>query len=609
MGVFLWYRDAMAAKRNIPHLGKLAISLIITISLVVPAAYMLAPTVHRWQILGQLTAERPNTRERALNAVIRRASDDAALRSGAIRKLSRIEDDANFVQLANALDLAGVWSRNHVPDGPWLRWVNMLATDADAASRILAAHQFAKLTELAGDERVRTAMDQLLTDADAEVRYNALIAAATLAAASPEFGNIYEQKVGSATRDAEPTIARHAWILLGLIEPTQGYTANWRTASPEVALAILWAATRTNPATPTPALEALTSAAVPAPVRAAAVYALAQSNAPAAQAALQTVAATPAARIASSNVLEVWRAILSAPASAITLKSAVELVQLPKISRLLEPTVLAAAYRAGDLNLALLWDHPLAGVHTLALLEGQANNAEGALRRDKLQSLADRADLPELLRVAVAASRPVDADLVQLLLPAMRSDDAPLRDVACVVAARSLDDAQNAKLIEVALTDYHDTAKQAGAILAGLTGQKTDLLCERAASEDQWHVQTIMRLGLWMRGQLPEFEAELPALLTRDDLPATTLTLALLHKDVSLGLDRLLAPQREPSMDLVELLDRWRWWVVVSEYLPEQAPPFWVWADPELQQFQIDVLRDWWLIYRAAKRFSDRGAD
>ena len=135
-------------------------------------------------------------------------------------------------------------------------------------------------------------------------------------------------------------------------------------------------------------------------------------------------------------------------------------------------------------------------------------------------------------------------------------------------------------------------------MLAGLTGLQAELLRDRANSEDQWHVQTIMRLGLWMQGQEPSFEAEMPALLTRDDLPATTLLLALLHMDRLGALDRLLAPQREPSVDLVELFDRWRWWVVVEGYLPEDAPPFWVWADPQLQQFQVDVLRDWWLIRR-----------
>ena len=48
----------------------------------------------------------------------------------------------------------------------------------------------------------------------------------------------------------------------------------------------------------------------------------------------------------------------------------------------------------------------------------------------------------------------------------------------------------------------------------------------------------------------------------------------------------------------MELFEHYRWWEVMRAYLPGSAPPFWVWADRELQLFQLDVLRDWYLINR-----------
>ena len=83
-----------------------------------------------------------------------------------------------------------------------------------------------------------------------------------------------------------------------------------------------------------------------------------------------------------------------------------------------------------------------------------------------------------------------------------------------------------------------------------------------------------------------------------DDLPATTILLAKLHRRRAEALDDLLNPRGEPTLDLVELLDHYRWWYVLKHYLPEDAPPFWVWADPQLEQFQIDVLRNWYLVNR-----------
>ena len=53
-------------------------------------------------------------------------------------------------------------------------------------------------------------------------------------------------------------------------------------------------------------------------------------------------------------------------------------------------------------------------------------------------------------------------------------------------------------------------------------------------------------------------------------------------------------------MDLIDLLVHKRWWRVLKKYLPADAPlDLSLWADEEVQQFQIDVLRNWYLLESA----------
>src|SRR5690606_13564304 len=93
-------------------------------------------------------------------------------------------------------------------------------------------------------------------------------------------------------------------------------------------------------------------------------------------------------------------------------------------------------------------------------------------------------------------------------------------------------------------------------------------------------------------------ELDAASLLLRDDLPRSTILLAMLHRDDPAALDHLLNPRGDVGPDVLDLLDRRRWWHVLRRYLPPDAPPLWLWADPELEDFQIDVLRCWWLLHR-----------
>jgi hypothetical protein len=51
------------------------------------------------------------------------------------------------------------------------------------------------------------------------------------------------------------------------------------------------------------------------------------------------------------------------------------------------------------------------------------------------------------------------------------------------------------------------------------------------------------------------------------------------------------------------LFDQLRFWPVLKRYLPG-APPFSMWVDGETQKQQVDILRDWYLIYRPSLQFN-----
>ncbi|MEE9213121.1 MAG: hypothetical protein V3U29_10760 [Phycisphaeraceae bacterium] len=506
----------------------LTATLFVTFTVAMPLSYLVLPHVHRALRLSQLTSTNPHTRQRALQYLIRRASEDDRVVAGAAGQLQAANhdafiqifnaltiarvavdprvvaavvdrmngaDEATFVQLAGLLDGIGQWRRATIPQDVWLRWLNLLAADNDFEVRIRAAQHAADLIYLAADSRLVALLRPLFTDHHEDVRYNSLIAAAELAG-TLEYNQArqrYESLIFTATRDRVTTIASQAWIILGLLDPVSGFEADWRRSPPEVARAVLWAALKTNPHRPAPAVEALEDQSVDPSTRAVAAYALRMNDR-----------------------FEPIDALIDTP-----------------------------------------FDHDAT---------------------------------PKSIGDLFAAEQPT------------------VRDLACIVAADRFSDSRNADLIASLLHDYNDDAKMSGAILAGLTGLQRELLNKKIEDEDIWAVRQIMRLGRWMQGPGPdqpnslpffaEMDRQAPNLLTRGDLPATTILLALLHKRHPAALDFLLNPRGEPAINLVELFDQHRWWPVVQRYLPDDAPPFWVGADPDLQRFQINVLRNWYLVNR-----------
>jgi hypothetical protein len=585
--------------RVLPRITPLAISILVVLTLLVPAAYFSFPHLYRWRMLQGLNSADDDRRARALGYVAGLADENEAVRDGAIARLDDL-NDRPFRDLVASLQAAESWDRALVGDGAWLRWIRLAADNEDAQARIAAAHLLAELPDLSGEARLRAVLEKLIADDDADVRFNTLFVAAELWAAGAQ-GVELEQLIASRTQDDEPAIARHAWLLLGLIDPLHGFVADWQDAPPDVAEAILWAAVRTNPRAIAPAAAALRDEHAALRVRAAGAYALSLSTDPAAQAALRTAIPDDLPSIGEEQMLVTWRAILGSqttdplPASPTALPEA------------LQPLRFALAYQTADLpdeepDPAAQTDW----LHYLAALEGRDATANATASAPPLSEFT-----PPLHRLAYVAAGLSDDP--NDLNPVFRSEVSTLRDLACLVAFERFDAATLESVVVNLLTDYNDAMKMSGGILAGLTGLQSELLAKRHEFEDQPDVRAVFRLGLWMQGRDELLDADGAMLLIdREALGiGSTVLLAMLHVGrfgnqpavARTALDYLLNPRGEPEVDLRQLFDQLRWWRVLAFYLPElfdeQPPPrFWLWGDPMLQRFQIDVLRDWYLLQR-----------
>ncbi len=704
----------------------LFVTLLVAGTIAVPAAYVILPHVRRWEQIRNLTSPDLKTREYAMAYVATLADDDPRVLDGAISQLG-VEDRDNFLHIVRSLDHAGKWRHPPVPADPWLRWIEMLSkADDDENARIIAAQKLADAPDLAGDPRTLEALKRLLKDPQPDVRYNALVSAAELAGKSKATGReTLVNLFAPITSDSEDEIARQAWLFLGLLREAGavGYEDK-QLRDPLIGQAIIWAQLRSRPDQPSLALDALESRIVgaessePQPddaaddpatssppafdpqLQAMAVYALQFTEDEHAEEAVAAIYPADHPFLAdwkmTSDDLLIWRAALVAPYRE-QWQHDLETLRRSRMAQQIAmhdsmPAILRARYSK-------------IGPYVATFEEAQSHFAidplmslawsEGVLQLDQTRPIHLRANaykvMPPMVRLfATAAAESPDPLWIRDLFG---QDQATLRDLACVVAADRFTDDQLDALVLDLLGDYNDNAKMAGGILAGLTGKQTDQLIESTLYEDIWSVKQVLRLGLWMQGLEPEMDNLAPALLTREDLPTTTILLAMLEKGRPEALEYLLTPRgdertlspfalglakrqrfittqdtsafadqaTEPdaqataaSLDsverddnagpdaaapaeaqhpakenetadpvdnadqsadsgkmtaadmlkpaeritLVRLLDELRWWYVLNRYLPEDAPRFDVWGDPLLMQFQVDTLRNWYLLNR-----------
>lgn len=603
-----------------PHWWKLAISLVVTAAVVFPTLWWAQPHMVRRHVLDHLNSDNEQDRARALNYILRVGAKDPRVIHGVIDRMAQLNDD-RFAHVMIVLDQLGMWRRPTIPPDQWLRWLSTLSAEKDPKARILAAQELAKLTDLNNHAAVLDMLERLMGDANTDVRYNTLVATSGLWSVNHNNDKL-RHIIAKGSNDPEPEVARQTWIFLGLTGLPNDMKTNWRAVAPRAALPMFWTLTRAAPENPAAALEAIGDRQTPFAVRAAAIFSLAYAkSADAADALLEAMSANANDTLSEEDAVVMWRAILAGAAIDEPVRTQAQSVQLKRIveqvamhtwpnDAILAPLAIAATYRLGvpttfQPSQAIPQNEDLRPA--LAALAAAESVTSGV----SPPPLYDNA--PALYQLALVER--LDKPDPSILLDVLADEMPMLRDQACVVAASRFTREQNTELARGLLVSFSDDGQRSGAFLAGLTDarprgrtesspsqeQDVDLLLSRLEIEDDWRQAQIFRVGLWMQGRLSELDGVgIEALLTRKDLPTTSLLLAMLHKRDHNALEYLLNPRGEPRMDLIDLLVHKRWWRVLKKYLPADAPlDLSLWADEEVQQFQIDVLRNWYLLESA----------
>jgi len=425
--LYRWVDDKLRLVRSKVnrYLVRLLILLLVTLVVAVPTTYLAAPHIRRWQHIRWLTSTDLDKRQRGLLYVAAQAQMDDAVRLGAVDRLG-VEDDTNFMQIVDALQAAGRWSRRDVPAGEYLRWVWINTRSSDEEAVIRAVQRLADISVPADDDRIVSILREAAEHPSADVRYNTLCVAATLYKSAKQPGpyhNLFRQGVN----DADAVVAHHAALFAYLTDAPGFETPAW--------------------------LEALPTA---------------------------------------------------------------------------------------------------------------------------------------------AADRTYDEQEVRRLL---WSPDAPLRDVGCVLAARDLSvEVQDALIEELLQGD--GTQKITGALLAGVSGRQNALLTRKLEEQTDWDTAAGIKLGMWMQGKGPYGDLIPSGYLARDDMPRSSVIMAMLSKPDAAAYEALLNPSGEAPDDLIVLLESYGWWRVLNHYLLEGAPRWTPTDEPTLQQYQADLLRDWYLVHR-----------
>ncbi|MDH3584962.1 MAG: hypothetical protein OER86_12190 [Phycisphaerae bacterium] len=446
----------------------------------------------RHGFMRMLCSSDPAKQQRAVAWLVSHAAEPE-VRAHAERVLPDV-DDACFERMIAALQVAGVWGPSF-GDG-WIRYLLTQARHAEAIERSRVAAELARRfwrESSAPPSSVGQAATKLLEDVDAAVRLNALSLVACLD--DPKRRDL----LARATADAEPAVARRAWILVGLLAgPGQSPPSRPASADEMTRPAIEFALSRFGTVPPRPA-----------------------------------------------------------------------------------PTGPPADASAVVKELARLEALPTASVDAATL----------------------SSETPDLIRLhAVRVSK---SALPGDLLPVFRSAGASLRDLACHVARERFTDQECRDLAEALISSFHDEHRMGGAILAGMTPADEKLIRWLKVRVEQenlpWKVVQHYHLALAMQGMARDgFDPE-KLLLTRN-ISRATVVMAMLHVGRREGLDWLLDPLGSPPMRLDLLLDALRFWSILRRYVPK-VPTFHPWAGETVQRFEVEVIREWYLLHRRRLQF------
>ncbi len=129
------------------------------------------------------------------------------------------------MKVVDALQTAGCWTRDYIPDMAWLRWIMALAESPGVEAPSYAVQLLAEHSDLAGNWHYQASFLLLTEHNEPDVRYNALCAAAELAGSGKVPYAI--DLVKRLTRDDNPVVAYHADLYAYLLKIPGSSPPGW----------------------------------------------------------------------------------------------------------------------------------------------------------------------------------------------------------------------------------------------------------------------------------------------------------------------------------------------------------------------------------------------
>ncbi|RMH10589.1 MAG: hypothetical protein D6698_17505, partial [Gammaproteobacteria bacterium] len=209
----------------------LGVAFVVALVLTVPVAYLSIPHIQHWRLIHRLGSTDPDTRAVALRDLSTLVADDTKLLASVMKRLDDM-DRQTFMQVVDALQTAGRWTRDFVPDIAWLRWISILADSPGIEAPSYAVQLLAESPDLAGNWHYQASFLMLAEHNEPDVRYNALCAAAELAGSGKVPYAI--DLVKRLTRDDNPVVAYHAGLFAYLLKIPGSGPPDWVNKLPAV---------------------------------------------------------------------------------------------------------------------------------------------------------------------------------------------------------------------------------------------------------------------------------------------------------------------------------------------------------------------------------------
>ena len=679
-------------------------SLILTATIATGVALITSKAYSRWVYFDHLTSDDPGRRERGLAYIEQFMNERPQVYTAVCELLAtgNFETDLDPL-LRDGLIRALVRTKRWNPD-IGVGWLKAMMRQAKTGTDHLRAAVAVEIGYRVGwadhpsryDDQCHQILTVLANDQTPGVRFRALQAAATM----PD--SIRAELFRHAAQDEHPTIARHAWIMKGLLGDLADLPESIDGMPDEAAIGALWASSMQDDKTSDLAIAAWRSETTSQVVRDFLPVVLGPSAAGEIQSYLVDRINTTWGTTGTDDNVSAWRSVLSvqldddartALANLISRIKAVEFTYRPfanivnygpilhdysqsVMRHVMHSAGLADVYHGGvgsDLETIL----PDTAQTFSSIVDVVRNTLRPTRRFARSMSPFEAATKPHsqwqrltdpILAAAISRLAPLEAtppfgvvseegssvhvwqpdehrrlsELAKfeswpdasvdidwnerypdlLRLHAMRVDKSltldeavdylvflselpTMRLMACCVAMDRFSSEDVQTLAATLLDQPEDEQRIAGALLTAMSdsdGKALRFLEQRLELEKAWIPKQHYQLAMWMLGHNEEFTPMVRGLLGHDQIGRTTVQLALLHAGDRLALDDMFDPFHLDLLSLPLLLDQIRFLPVLQRYLPD-LPEFSIWGDTMLQQFQADVMRNWYLLNRSKLSF------